>query len=66
MKIGNVRGTSNKKGITMLKEFSRLPIGTAFTFGGTEWVKKSTRTAYVKGLERFFYFGLRERVTQCN
>lgn len=54
------------KGVTMLKEFSTLPIGAAFTFGGNEWVKKSTRTAYVKGFDRFFYFGLKERVTQCN
>jgi hypothetical protein len=43
--------------------FEQLNIHSVFYFGGTKWVKQSTRTAHVYGTpSRYFYFSKNERV----
>lgn len=43
--------------------FKELTIHSVFNFGGTKWVKQSSRTAHVYGSPAvWFYFGLNEQV----
>lgn len=37
-------------------------LGDTFFYNGTLFRKKSSRTAWVSGLEKWFYFGLTESV----
>lgn len=52
----------------MLTTFDALSVGQAFTVKGTDYIKKSSRTAYVgpnhsvQDKSRWLYFGLRETV----
>ena len=43
--------------------FKDIKIGACFKHNGTNFVKKSSRTAYISK-NRFFYFGLNETI--CN
>jgi hypothetical protein len=46
-----------------MQQFKDLNTLSVFTFGGTKWVKQSSRTAHVYGTpNRWFYFGLKEYV----
>ena len=46
---------------TMYKTFKDIPLNTVFTFNGTQWLKRSTRTAELHGSPtRWFYFGKNE------
>lgn len=43
--------------------FARVEVGGEFRSDGTDYIKKSSRTAYVKDTpDRWFYFGRREVV----
>lgn len=47
----------------MRQLFEELNIYSVFYFGGTKWVKQSTRTAHVYGSPyRWFYFSKKEQV----
>ena len=52
----------------MRTTFEALRVGQAFTVNGSDFIKKSSRTAYVgpnhpvQDKSRWFYFGLRETV----
>ena len=57
------RLTINTRNLKMRTTFKELNIHTVFYFGGTKWVKQSSRTAHVYGTpSRFFYFGMKEQV----
>jgi len=51
------------KGLKMQRSiFKDVMLGDTFFYNGTLFRKKSSRTAWVSGLERWFYFGLTESV----
>ena len=47
----------------MNQSFNELSVLSVFYFGGSKWVKQSSRTAHVYGTpSRYFYFGKNEQV----
>lgn len=47
----------------MNQPFTELEVLSVFYFGGTKWVKQSTRTAHVYGTpSRYFYFSKNDYV----
>lgn len=47
----------------MTKEFQQVKIGERFFYNGSEYEKKSTRTAHLIEYNRRFYFGKKDRCT---
>jgi len=57
----HVRGHGRVKRKTVAKVFADIKIGEIFSHNGTEWLKRSTRTAQVhNGYPSIFYFSKNE------